>query len=301
MRSDSEFSPPRDGRTNLRNVTPERELWSLVEPVHVIVYFDPVVSGCLGELGLHGFWNGYFAGRAAPLGAVGPEAVTALFFGFAPAMVAKAVPKVWGRVSPEQAIASRLTSVNTVLSGFLQDADLDDVRRATDVLVHAARCIPADGRALAAAWQGVDPGDDLAARLWWATTVLREYRGDGHVLAATHAGLTGLETTLTHIASGGVTRETMQPNRGWTDEEWAAATELLLLRGLLDTAGRLTSTGAETRAQVEATTDRLSRPALGAIADDVALLRPVLTRLAKALQAAGSLPAGNPMGLPLPS
>lgn len=287
-------------------MTPERELWSLVEPVHAIVYFDPAVSSCLGEIGLHGFWNGYFAGRAAPLGAVGPEPVTALFFGFAPAMVAKAIPKVWGRVTPEQAIASRLASVSTVLAGFLESSDVeqagpDDVRRAADVLVHAATCIPTDGRALAAAWQGVDPGDDLAARLWWATTVLREYRGDGHVLAATHVGLTGLETTLTHIASGGVTRETMQPNRGWTDEQWAMATELLVLRGLLDTDGRLTATGAEERARVEADTDRLSRPALGAIADDVALLRGVLGPLAKVIQAAGSLPAGNPMGLPLPS
>ncbi len=282
-------------------MTPERELWSLVEPVHAIVYFDPTVSTCLGEIGLHGFWNGYFAGRAAPLGPVGPEPVTALFFGFAPAMVAKAIPKVWGRVSPEQAIASRLASVSSVLTAFLEHADHDDVRRATEVLVHAATCVPTDGRALAAAWQGVDPGDDLAARLWWAATVLREYRGDGHVMAATHAGLTGLETTLTHIASGGVTRETMQPNRGWTDEQWAKATELLVLRGLLDTDGGLTATGVDERARVEADTDRLSRPALGAIADDVALLRGVLGPLAKAIQAAGSLPAGNPMGLPLPS
>lgn len=284
-------------------MTPERELWSLVEPVHAIVYFDPTVSTCLGEIGLHGFWNGYFAGRAAPLGPVGPEPVTALFFGFAPTMVAKAVPKVWGRVSPEQTIVCRLASVSAVLSAFLESSAVDpaDVRRATEVLVHAATCVPTDGRALAAAWQGVDPGVDVAARLWWATTVLREYRGDGHVLAATHAGLTGLETTLTHIASGGVTRATMQPNRGWTDDQWAAATELLVLRGLLDADGRLTASGTEERARVEADTDRLSRPALGAIADDVPLLRSVLAPLARAIQAAGSLPAANPMGLPLPS
>jgi hypothetical protein len=282
-------------------VTPERELWSLVEPVHVIVYFDPAVSGCLDDIGLHGFWNGYFAGRAAPLGAVGPEPVAALFFGFAPSMVARAVPKVWGRITPEQAIAARLSAVTARLSPLLGQGSSADVRRATEVLVHAATCVPTDGRALAAAWQGVDPGDDLAARLWWATTVLREYRGDGHVIAATHAGLTGLETTLTHIASGGVTRETMQPNRGWTDAEWSTATELLVLRGLLDGDGRLTRTGVEERARVEAVTDRLSRPALGAIADDLALLRSVLSPLARALQAAGSLPAGNPMGLPLGS
>jgi len=91
-------------------MTPERELWSLIEPVHAIVYFAPPVSGCLAEIGLHGFWNGYFAGRAAPMGAVGPGPVSATFFGFSPAMVAKAVPKVWSRVSPEHALEHRLSA-----------------------------------------------------------------------------------------------------------------------------------------------------------------------------------------------
>lgn len=36
-------------------------------------------------------------------------------------------------------------------------------------------------------------------------TLLREHRGDGHVLFA---------------ATGAVDRSTLQPNRGWTDDEW---------------------------------------------------------------------------------
>jgi hypothetical protein len=275
----------------------ERALWSLYEPVHAVVYFEPTVSGCLAEVGLHGFWNGYFAGRAAPLGAVGPEPVTALFFGFAPSMVTKAVPKVWGRVTPEQVIEARLAAVERMLAPHLEAGSQDDVRRVTDALVHAASCVPTDGRALAASWQGVEPPAGLAGRLWWAATVLREHRGDGHVLAATHAGLSGLETTLTHIASGVVSRATMQPNRGWTDEEWAGATELLTLRGLLDGDGALTATGLETRTRIEDDTDRLARPALGPLMADSALVDTVLRALGDAIVAAGALPADNPMGL----
>ncbi|HEX4190918.1 MAG TPA: hypothetical protein VHZ06_07965 [Marmoricola sp.] len=282
------------------SVSAERQVWALYEPVHAIAYFDPHVSGCLAGAGLHGFWNGYFAGRAAPLGVVGPEPVTALFFGFAPTMVAKAVPKVWGRISPAGAVEARLAAVSQTLTPLLGAGSLADVRRTADVLVHAAASVPVGGRALAAAWQAVDPGDDLATRLWWAATVLREHRGDGHVLAATHAGLSGLETTLTHIASGTTTRETMQPNRGWTDEEWTTASELLAMRGLLAPDGGLTPRGAEVRERIEADTDRLARTALGPITPELGTIRPVMAGLARAIAAAGSLPAGNPMGVPLP-
>lgn len=282
-------------------MSPERELWSLYEPVHAIVYFDPAVSGCLGDAGLHGFWNGYFAGRAAPLGAVGPEPVTALFFGFAPSMVAKALPKVWSRITPQDALAHRLAAVSRTLAPLIGAGSTDDVRRVTDLLVRAAEAAPYDGRALAAAWAGVPIPDDLATRLWWASTALREHRGDGHVLAATHAELTGLEAAITHVAHGPLTRATLQPNRGWTDPDWDAAVERLATRGLVEADGsRLTATGRELRAALEADTDRLARIPADVLGADLPLVRQVLSGLARTIAEAGSLPALNPMGVPLP-
>lgn len=282
-------------------MSPERDLWSHYEPVHAIVYFDPEVSGSLAEVGLHGFWNGYFAGRAAPLGAVGPEPVTALFFGFAPAMVARAVPKVWTRITPEQALESRLGAVSRTLSPLIAAGSSDDVRRVTDVLVRAAEAASYDGRALAAAWVGVPVPEDPAARLWWATTALREHRGDGHVLAATHAELSGLETSITHVARGPLTRATLQPNRGWTDAEWDAAVDGLVARGLLTADGAaLTAAGEQLRDRIETETDRLARVPAAVLAEDSALVRQVLAGLDRAIAEAGSLPALNPMGVPLP-
>lgn len=282
-------------------MSPERELWSLYEPVHAIVYFDPAVAGCLAEDGLHGFWNGYFAGRAAPLGAAEPGPVTALFFGFAPAMVAKALPKVWSRITPEQAVASRLDAVSRTLTPLIAAGSTDDVRRATDLLVRAAGAASYDGRALAAAWAGVPVPDDLAGRLWWATTALREHRGDGHVLAATHAGLTGLEASLTHVARGPLTRETLQPNRGWTDEEWDAAVAGLAERGLVSPDGSaLTPAGEDLRTAIEDGTDRLAAAPAALLVDELPLLRNVLGGLVHAIADSGSLPSLNPMGVPLP-
>ncbi len=71
-----------------------RQLGQLIETVHAVVYFAPEPRERYSNLGLRGYWRGYFASRAAALGAVGPEIVTALFAGFAPAMVARAIPSV---------------------------------------------------------------------------------------------------------------------------------------------------------------------------------------------------------------
>jgi len=281
-------------------VSPERELWSWVEPVHAIVYFAPPVSGCLAGVGLHGFWNGYFAGRAAPLGAVGSAPVTALFFGFSPAMVAKALPKVWGRVNPEAVLEARFAAVGSFLGPLVGELDRDLVVRATDALVTAAENAVTDGRALSAAWQATTPPGDVATRLWWATSVIREHRGDGHVLAATHAGLSGLETSLTHVASGVVRRAVIQPNRGWSDEEWRAGVEGLQQRGLIGPDGDLSTAGAEVRSRIEAETDRLARPVVAALEADLPAVREVLRSLGTAIARGGNLPAGNPMGVPFP-
>ena len=54
-----------------------RELWRLLEPIHAVVYFSPEPLAALREAGYRGFWMGYFANRAAPLGSVRPEVAQA--------------------------------------------------------------------------------------------------------------------------------------------------------------------------------------------------------------------------------
>ena len=45
-----------------------RRLWSRLEPIHAVTYFSPEARSALGKAGYKGFWMGYFAGRAAPMG-----------------------------------------------------------------------------------------------------------------------------------------------------------------------------------------------------------------------------------------
>ena len=54
-----------------------RRMWTLYEPVHVVTYFAPAALQAFAQAGLRGFWRGYFAGRAAPIGPVGAAPVTA--------------------------------------------------------------------------------------------------------------------------------------------------------------------------------------------------------------------------------
>ncbi len=60
--------------------------------------------------------------------------------------------------------------------------------------------------------------------MWHAATLLRESRGDGHTMALARAGLSGIESIVTHTATGrGFTVEAAKTLRGWSDEQWTAA------------------------------------------------------------------------------
>ncbi|MEO6087249.1 MAG: hypothetical protein ABIQ18_29470, partial [Umezawaea sp.] len=164
-----------------------RELWARYESVHAVTYFHPKALAAAVTAGLRGFWRGYFAQRAAPLGPVGEAAVRASFFGFSSAMTARALPAVWDLASPAEALAARLDGAGQALAELLPDLDV----RLVDEVWAIASALPCDGRVLAAANAALPRPDDPRHRLWQATTVLREHRGDGHVAALLTAGLTG--------------------------------------------------------------------------------------------------------------
>src|SRR6476620_758060 len=98
-----------------------RRMWALGEPLHAVVYFAEECLAAGERPGLFGFWQTYFALRAAPLGPVGPEVVTATFYHFAPAFVARRVPAVWDAVTPSGALAARLDGVDAALRRVLGD------------------------------------------------------------------------------------------------------------------------------------------------------------------------------------
>ncbi|MDG4823443.1 hypothetical protein O7635_16420 [Asanoa sp. WMMD1127] len=268
-------------------------MWTLFEPIHAVTYFTPEARAAFEAANLRGFWRGYFAGRAAPLGAVGAAPVEALFFGFAPGMVARALPDVWSRATPAEALAARLAGARSALSSLLAEAGPID--EAAELLRAAASAVPTSGRALGAANAALPWPDDALGVLWQAATILREHRGDGHVAALLVAGLDGGECAVWRTAID-QRREYLQPARGWTDDDWSAAADRLRDRGWLDESGA-TKVALDARDEIEAITDRLAAAPWESLGEArTARLREVLRPLA--VRARSALPAETPIGLP---
>ena len=279
---------------------PARRLWAALETLHDVTYFAPEVRAAGMAQGLKGFWMTYFAWRAAPLGPVPAAPVVAMFAGFHPGTVARALPEAWSRATPRACLEARAA----VSAAALRDAGADPeaCARAAAVLAPVAAAADPTGRPLGAANAALElPGDPLG-RLWQLATTLREHRGDGHVAALVNEGITGLQAHLLQSASGHMPREVLQRARvGWTDEDWAGAADALRDRGLLSAGPglALTPAGRAVLDTVEARTDeRAWDGGLAALGEHgaeevLALLRPSV----RAVAGSGMLPAISPTGL----
>ena len=74
-------------------------MFELVEPIATVT-FSEVPNEAFLALGMRNYWDGYFAGRAAPLGLAPAEVVHAVFYNFADGEVARHIPWVWGKTTP---------------------------------------------------------------------------------------------------------------------------------------------------------------------------------------------------------
>jgi hypothetical protein len=274
-----------------------RRFFDRFEPVHGVTYFAPEAREALDGLGYKGYWMGYFAARSAPLGTVPPEVVTAIFYNFAPARVAKALPAAWAIAGPEDALRVRLDTAVAALRRYGLDDD-ENTATAAELAGKAARGAPVCGRPLFAANAALPWPDEPLAALWQAATLLREHRGDVHTSVLSAAGVTGRESNVFQAAAGGVPREYIARTRDYDDEEWHTQERQLASRGLLDGDGSITDAGRTLKEHVESSTDALALSALDALSDDeVETLFQALTPIARAVVEGGDLPAVTPMGL----
>jgi len=281
-------------------MTHARRLWLRLEAVHAVTYFSAQSREAAKEAGLKGFWMGYFGFRAAPLGAVAPAVVDAVFYNFAPRKVHRALPDAWGFAAPDRLIGVRATAAAAALRAISPEADAI-AGRTVGVLADAVAAGKPDGRPIFAANRDLPAPDDVVERLWQYCTALREHRGDGHVSVLTTSGVDGLEAHVLYAAEHDVPASLLQEARGWTTEEWDAASGRLRSRGLLDD-GALTADGLALRQRVESETDRLAAQPYAELGDDVReRLVADLSPLAEAVAADGSLPYPNPIGLRLES
>jgi hypothetical protein len=278
-------------------MTQSRAFWRSIEAIHDVVYFSPDARSRYEAIGLKGYWMGYVASRSAAAGTPSAGLVTALFHGFAPSLVARAVPDAWRLASRDDVLEARLGLAREALTPVAADVDVSQVARE---LTQVVAGLDLAGKPLAAAHADLPtPGDELG-RLWHAATIIREYRGDCHVAVLTAAGLDGAAANALAVATGLAPAE-QRTVRGWTEDEWDRAVGRLGTRGWVDASGAATETGRAARAQIEDTTDRVCAAGLDQRATGRAItVETSVVGIARALEQAGAISYPNPTAVPRP-
>jgi Helix-turn-helix family len=267
-----------------------RKTWRTLEPIHGAIYFVPEAREEYAALGIADRMEGYFASRAAPMGAVPASVVIATFFNFDRELVRRSMDGLWGRVTPESMTAARLRAADRMLRRLAPDVvGTSDMTEAAELARAAAlaACERPEGRPLFAGHASLAWPDEPHLVLWHAQSLLREFRGDGHIAALAVEGLNGCEALVTHAAAGDVSAEILRATRQRTGDDWLAAEERLRSIGWLDPDLAFTDLGRERRAWIEQRTDELAAAPYDAIgADGCARLRELARPVSAAMASA---------------
>jgi hypothetical protein len=268
-----------------------RKMWRTLEPYHGAIYFAPEGAEAYAALGITDRMMGYFGSRSAPMGAVPAEVVIATFYNFNPQLVKQAIPKVWSIVTPTQILAARLDVADKFLRRTIGETDTAE---AAGLAREAAEVCRPEGRPLFAGHASLPWPDEPHLVLWHAITLLREFRGDGHLIALAEAGLDGCEALVTHAAAGDVPDAVLRSSRSWPTDDWEAAVDRLRTRGLVDASGSFTPEGHELRQRIEDTTDRLALAPWQELGEErCTQLRALVRPFSRAIVESGELTFGN--------
>ncbi|MBY4381556.1 hypothetical protein HQO24_08900 [Rhodococcus fascians] len=276
-----------------------RAAYTTLEPFHVAAYFNPELGSAYEDTELDGHaW--YVGARAAPMGPCAPSVVAAAFYNFNPVLIEQAWPAAVA-VGLDAVSDRRWALLDSVLGAALGSlASEPDLATIAERLRSIGDAASFAGRPLAAAWHSTERPDVPHLALWHSITVLREWRGDGHLAALIDAELDPAEAAVFHEA----VRPTPQPGRRalgkritqltrqWSETEWDSAAERLAVRGLLTTSAEgetLTEAGTALDRHIEDRTDAMASAVWKTVPDAEQLItsaRPYV----KAVIDAGFLP-----------
>jgi hypothetical protein len=230
----------------------------------------------------------YFTSRGASLGHVPGEVVAAAFGCFNPKVVVPAVAAGWQVTNREDVLAARERGATAMLQRVLGDQP-EGLGRTTDLLRRAAAAASWSGHAIHSGLRSLGfPGTPLGD-LWRTADLVREHRGDSHVIAWAVAGADAVEVLLLTEQYWGVPARSYAPSRAWTDADMDAGYDRLQRRGLMN-GEKITDAGRAFREEIEVRTDELERSVLDALGDDLDELLEHLDTWSEAIIAAGSYP-----------
>jgi len=272
-----------------------RRLRDLVEPLAANVYFAPEAQQTYKALGLS-YIPAYFRSRSACMGDVSGAVVVAAFGVFNPAIVLPAMEKARA-VSVDDILDARLRGAIGGLQRILEGVP-DGIDRATELLRRAGDACTCEGHAIYAGLRSLGfPGDPMGD-FWRAADLVREHRGDSHIIAWTSHDVDAVEVTLLTELWWRLPLKSYVATRGWSPEEIDGAIGRLVERGLIEGEG-FTEAGGHLRASIEEATDRQERRVVEALGDDADELLDLLEPWSKAVVASGGYPS-DPSSLTRP-
>jgi hypothetical protein len=217
--------------------------------------------------------------------------VHAAFYNFADGEVARHIPAVWDTTTPEAAHAARERGCVAALRRILGDlVESPGLVCAADLLARASTSARTEGRVMYAALRALPMPEEPVARLWHAANMLREHRGDGHIVALVSEQVSGTEAhVLSALDMGVYPAESFGRIHHLPQARLAEVMDGLRGRGLLDTSGRFTAAGRATKDRIESLTDALAEaPYDGLSPAELDQLVTVLEPITAALAATGS-------------
>ena len=278
-----------------------RRLRNAVEPVAAGVYFAPEALAEYEALGFDGSpavdkdgvarpeLKSYFTSRGASMGQVPGEVVATAFGCFNPAVAVAAVTAGWQIVGREAILAARERGSVAMVQRVLGDRP-DGLERVTDLLGRGAEAAPWVGRPIFSGLRSLGIPDSPMGAMWRAADLLREHRGDSHVITWSVGGVDAVEILLLTEQWWGLPARSYAPTRGWQPADMDAGFQRLHRRGLMTHDEQITEAGREFREEIEVRTDEMERPIVEALGDDLEGLLDNLGACSHAIIAAGSYP-----------
>jgi len=234
-----------------------RAMFQVYEPIVLTGSGAPELQTICKQLGLSEHRMSYYAVRAAALGRVAAEVVSATFYHHTVEMVSPAIPLAWSIASPERIVAARFEAVDQALRRLLpQQIESAEIVEAVELVREAMVGCSIAGRPLFAAHAALAWPSEPHVALWHGLNLFREHRGEGHTSAVMAARLTPEQTAPLLIAATGEARDGRSWR--WPDDVWNQAVAELQERGWLDDAGGLTDEGLAVRTRIEDETDGLA-------------------------------------------
>ena len=202
------------------------------------------------------------------------------------------VDEAWAVTDPATLLDARERGAVASLTRILDpDADgLKAIERATALLRRALDAAPAgEGRALYSGLRSLGFPGYTVGDLWRACDLLREHRGDSHIIAWVSYGLSPAEASVSTELWWRLPLREYTRTRGWSEDEIDAAIERFRADGLMRD-DEFTPAGEDMRAEIERITDRQERAIVDTLGDGADELFALLEPMTQAVVAAKGYP-----------